>query len=116
VANFWLAEQGFDRIGLVLAAAKMRRCGGGKFGRVGGVRLRNMVFDVVVEQFYGIELGAVAGQEVHLDLVNVFGQPVPYVDSAVDRVPVHDQVDLAIQVADEAVEKARNTGPVNVAV
>jgi hypothetical protein len=86
----------------------VRRGRGGEFGWVG---LRYMPFDVGVEEFHGVQLGCVAGQEVHLDLVNVFGEPVAYGDPPVDRVPVHDQVDLPVEVANEAVEPVQEHRP-----
>jgi hypothetical protein len=35
-------------------------------------------------------------KEVHLNAVNVFGQPVPHADPPMHRMPVHDQVDLPV--------------------
>jgi hypothetical protein len=40
---------------------------GGEFVIVAGVGLCDVAFGVGVEEFYGVEFGAVAGQEVRLD-------------------------------------------------
>ena len=64
VADLGLAEQGFHGLGLVLTAPQVCGGGGGEVGRAGRIRLRHMAFDVAVEQFYGIQLRTVAGQEV----------------------------------------------------
>jgi hypothetical protein len=42
---------------------------GGEFVLVAGVGLCDMAFGVGAEEFYGVEFGAVAGQEVQLDPV-----------------------------------------------
>jgi hypothetical protein len=76
-----------------------------------------MAFDVAVEQFDGVQLGCVPGHQVHLHAGSVLGQPVPHGDPAVHRMPVHNQVDLPVDLADQAdqadqaLEVARNTGP-----
>ena len=66
---------------------RRRAAAAAEFGGGGRVRLCHVPFDAAVEQFYEVELGWVAGQEVHLNGVNAFGQPVAYHDPAVyDRV------------------------------
>jgi hypothetical protein len=40
-------------------------------------------------------------KEVHLNAVNVFGQSVPHADPPMHRMPVQDQVDLPVVMADK---------------
>ena len=57
---------------LVLSTSEVC-CGGGlEFGHGARIRLCDMAFHVAVEQFDGVQLGCVAGQQVHLNAVNVF--------------------------------------------
>nr|WP_263399787.1 hypothetical protein [Saccharopolyspora pogona] len=52
------------------------------------------------EDFVGVELGAVPGQEVHLDRLGVLGDLLDGL-AAVDVVSVDDQIDLTAQMADQ---------------
>ena len=61
VSDFGFVEQGFDDVGLVLSAAQVSVGCGGEFVAVGWVCLHGMAFEVAVEEFYGVEFGAVAG-------------------------------------------------------
>jgi hypothetical protein len=55
--DFGLAEQGSYGLWLILTAAKVGAGVRGQLGGVGRVRLHHMVFDVAVEQFYGLSSG-----------------------------------------------------------
>jgi len=61
VANFGLAEQGFHDVRLGLSTSEVRGRGGGQLADVTRIRLRHMVFDVAVEQFYRFSSGAYPG-------------------------------------------------------
>ena len=64
--------------------------------------------DVVVEHLGGVDLGAVAGQVVHLDQIRVGGDPVAHNASAMGRVPVDDEHDLlAVGLTQEAFDEVQ---------
>src|SRR3954470_14432751 len=80
-----------------------------ELGDVDGAALAQGVgLDVLVEALGGVELGAVAGQEVQLDERRVGGDPVAHDAGAVSWVAVEDQHDLAaLGVLDEALEEVQ---------
>lgn len=65
-----------------------------------------MPLDVGVEQFVGVEFGAVAGHQMQFDPVGILGPPGVDGLAAVDRVPVGDHVDLASGLGGEPVQEA----------
>jgi len=62
--------------------------------RSGTPPARRVGLDVMVQQLHGMRLGAVAGQNVQLDLVGVASNPGADQPGPVHRMAVHDQVDL----------------------
>jgi hypothetical protein len=62
--------------------------------RPGTPPARGVGLDVMVEQFHGIQLRAVAGQEVQLDPLGMPPNPGADQLGAVHRMAVHNQVDL----------------------
>ncbi len=82
------AEVAADGVGLALAAVQEPAGFPGEVVGGAGARGMDVPFDVGIEDFIWVELGAVAGHPVQLDAVGVFGQPRSHGLAAVYRVPV----------------------------
>src|SRR4051794_6570557 len=68
--------------------------------------------DVLVEALGGVELAAVAGQEMQLDQMRVGGDPGAHHARAVGGMAIEDQHDLAaLGVLDQALEEVQEDGP-----
>lgn len=73
-------------------------------GWVGGPAVHGQApFEVGVDQFVGVQFRRVRRQ---LDAVRVIGEPGADLGGAAGGVAIHDEVDLAVEVAYEPVEEA----------
>src|SRR5206468_9514053 len=72
----------------------------------GAAAAERVRLDVLVQELGRVELGAVAGQELQLDLLGVRRDPLTHLGRAVHRMAVEDQDDLlAVGLADQASEE-----------
>ena len=111
IAHVFSLEKAANDMRLALAATQVSAHGMDQFGAGAWTMVADICFDVVVEQLVGIELGAVAWQEVEPNPAVGMGEPSLDRPRLVHRMAVDDEehgaAGLALETTEELQEHPR---------
>ena len=106
IADMLFLKQVSDHLRLLLPAVEMAAQAGDHLCLVGGPTLSQGVgFDVLAEQFAGVELRAVAGQPNQAQPLGVVGDEPPGRRRPMHGMSIHDEIDLARGPSEQALHE-----------
>ena len=96
-------DQVSDHSRLLLASMQMAAHDGDHLGLVGRSALAQGIgLDILIEQLVRVQLGAVAGQADQANAIRVVLHEAFCSDRAMHRMTVHDQIELALDLSEQA--------------